>query len=213
MLYKTRVCGEPERVSHRRKLAKIQLSTTFPGLAHPPELWEQFAAVVPELERSERIRTYMLNAEAEAGTDMSNLLYFLRCRWVWTLPVLAGSLALALAILQVNRHDCVTRASYNRIKKGMTLCEVGGILGGPPGDYTAWPHPINDQECLRSPGGTGEEWLGEEGLIQVAFDRNGKVEGTYFERGADHTQRLIWEWRRLAGPIRALLAHEPRSSF
>jgi|GEM_PF-6917997 len=25
----------------------------------PPDLWEQFAAVVPEQERAERIRTYM----------------------------------------------------------------------------------------------------------------------------------------------------------
>ncbi len=31
----------------------------FKGFKFPPDLWEEFASVVPDRERSERIRSYM----------------------------------------------------------------------------------------------------------------------------------------------------------
>jgi hypothetical protein len=49
--------------------------------------------------------------------------------------LLVGGLA---AWLQLPRPG-VTRANYERIQEGMTLPEVAGILGGPPGNYSRFP--------------------------------------------------------------------------
>ena len=126
-----------------------------------------------------------------------NRFYLRRCHSLWALALLLAS-SLAWGVTLANRHDRVTRANYSRIKNGMTLCEVEAILG-PPGDYTAWPHPsrINEVESLKPIGGTGEEWRGEQGLIQVGFDRNGRAEQADFVQGPPYARRLIWEWQRM----------------
>jgi hypothetical protein len=121
-------------------------------------------------------------------------------RWFWLsaafvlLVLVAGLLFVPFDAPRISQ--AITEANCDRIKKGMTLRQVEAILGGPPGDYTAWPHPRDDVEHLGAPGGSGEHWTGEKGTIDVSFDENGKVSGTYFDPGADRARRLRDEWQR-----------------
>ena len=52
--------------------------------------------------------------------------------WTWAL-VMLGACGVTLW-LNVPRPG-VTRSNYERIREGMTLADVGAILGGPPGNY------------------------------------------------------------------------------
>jgi hypothetical protein len=81
----------------------------------------------------------------------------------------------------------VTRTAFERLKPGMSLAKVEGILGGPPGDYmTGEPddyvfeslyNPMQDIDVPHEAARLYEhaKWTGDEGLAWVCFDRGGRV--------------------------------------
>jgi hypothetical protein len=72
------------------------------------------------------------------------------------------------------RHN-ISQAGFELIRAGMTEREVETILGGPAGDYTHGR--VDPSECI--PSGEwlldGKEWVGNESIVTVAFDEEGKV--------------------------------------
>src|SRR4051794_27830266 len=91
----------------------------------------------------------------------------------WLVGGISFALLLASLIMAlVGPWPCrVNRATFERIKEGMTQEEVHTILGGPPGEYLTrppdnqlYPYPPNG---VKTPG--NEYWYGDEGQIEVAF--------------------------------------------
>jgi hypothetical protein len=89
---------------------------------------------------------------------------------VLALPAVAG----LFVWLQVPRPG-MTKANYERIRLGMTLAEVEGILGGPAGDYsrrcTAERFPAlvggDGGDVVNLPDGTWKCWRSDEGEVGV----------------------------------------------
>jgi hypothetical protein len=102
----------------------------------------------------------------------------------WKLLALAGlALASVMAFALWPRPSRVTRATYDRIKAGMSRAEVEAILG-PPGDYssgpTKWVNPRTHEILVtepwpRMPSHPGpvvsrrDSWHEDEGLISVGY--------------------------------------------
>lgn len=100
----------------------------------------------------------------------------------------------------------ISRANFLRIEDGMTLAEVEGLLGGPPGDYSTGdlePEAPTAEEAARfgseaearlsarallrryrgaADGSDGHEpgWVGDRALIVVRLDEAGRVAGRDF---------------------------------
>src|SRR5262249_15470800 len=82
----------------------------------------------------------------------------------------------------------INLATVERIQKGMTLAEVEAILGVPAGDYTTGP---TTSHCNGWMGPGDKEWAGDEGVIAVWFDREGKISGADFAPVSPRTG-LTW---------------------
>jgi SmpA / OmlA family len=107
------------------------------------------------------------------------------------LLILAG-VALALAVLvpaalhlhayrqMLARGRLIDREHYDRITEGMSRAEVEDILGGPPGDFStggdvySTSYSISDGPAPTRRG-PWESWYGNEGVIFVGFDEQGRV--------------------------------------
>ena len=77
-------------------------------------------------------------------------------------------------------HAAITRVNCERIRRGMPLSDVEGILGQPA--RTIWDHreyvpPGSDTRWVSWLG----RWTSEEAEITVWFDYHGKVNGGYWE--------------------------------
>jgi hypothetical protein len=103
-------------------------------------------------------------------------------RHLWWLIPFTGMLLILGAILPivVPRPSPVTRAVYERIKKGMTEAEVEEILGGPPGDYATRPRQWTYRSSFlfysRMPTAEWdhwkwEKWDGDDVTVWVDFHR------------------------------------------
>lgn len=123
----------------------------------------------------------------ERGEDMGARAFVLRhpaVGWLTlaALPVLLWFLAAHFP--DPNSRDY--RARFAAVRTGMPRPDVERLLGGPPGDY--WRRPrfrliINHLKNLpaeRRPY-TLNCWNFDEGVVEVAFDRDGRVAGTYWE--------------------------------
>ena len=80
--------------------------------------------------------------------------------------LLLGSVVLALGVgvLWIVDARRVTRARFEKVKKGMSREEVIRIVGGPPADYSSGRALDYRYDWKR------QNWLCEEGLLLVAFD-------------------------------------------
>jgi hypothetical protein len=100
----------------------------------------------------------------------------------------AGALALlALTGLAVLRRlpprPGITRANYERLREGMTVQQVEGILGGSPGNYSRfsdkeaglWALDFEDPELSRQYFRGREVWVGDELAVAVWFNDGGLV--------------------------------------
>jgi hypothetical protein len=72
----------------------------------------------------------------------------------------------------------INRASFERIKKGMTLPEVEAIIGAPAGDYTTGP-TSSYEDGWYGPG--DKEWIGDDGVISIWFDTQDGIKDMSFE--------------------------------
>jgi hypothetical protein len=87
------------------------------------------------------------------------------------------------------RSRLIDAEHCGRIKEGMSQAEVEAILGGPPGDFRTKPveywHtcPLpHDFEC---DGGRWEWWTGDDGQIELLFDRHDQARFSWFATGSD----------------------------
>src|SRR5262245_14597104 len=101
-------------------------------------------------------------------------------RWTLWLLAFAGvgfAFYVAAFLLPAPQSPPINWESFERIQTGMSRAEVEKILGNQPGDYTTGDIEniglkSNDNGL---PSRWASRWLGDRGLIAVAFDRNGKV--------------------------------------
>jgi hypothetical protein len=87
----------------------------------------------------------------------------------------------------VPKHN-INLASVEKIKPGMTLAEVEEILGVPPGDYTTGP---TTSLCDGWLGPGDREWAGDDGVISVWLDPQGRILAANLEPVSPRT-RLTW---------------------
>jgi hypothetical protein len=94
----------------------------------------------------------------------------------------------------------ITPERADLIRVGMTRSEVTALLGGPPGDYA------DDAIITYVRGSVGEDssgfdrgtnWWGREGVIQVQFSEEGRVESAAFYWA--HVMRRANAWGELRG--------------
>jgi outer membrane protein assembly factor BamE (lipoprotein component of BamABCDE complex) len=82
------------------------------------------------------------------------------------------------------RGRLIDREHSERIKVGMNRDEVEAILGGPPGDFTTVEFSFVSLECgIGVVGHRREHWKGDQGLVGVDFDGQGKVAWRWFDKG------------------------------
>lgn len=92
--------------------------------------------------------------------------------------VLVGAYALLWLTAPPERID---RATFERLRVGMTEGEVEELIGAPPGDYTRDPpepeppRVLNDEPRL-----TLSRWAGPDGRIVVFFDHQGRIQEKEF---------------------------------
>jgi hypothetical protein len=93
-------------------------------------------------------------------------------RFLWFGMVIGLVLAACFVLRPgVPKHN-INLASFEKIKKGMTLAEVEAILGVAAGDYATEP---TTSHCNGWWGPGDKEWVGDEGVISVWFDPQGKI--------------------------------------
>jgi len=102
-------------------------------------------------------------------------------RLVW-ISFLLALLALAV-VLFVSADDPVGRASYNKIKEGMSREDVLAIIGLPPGNHsTDFYMAVSVERTSESREGEIVWWVSNTGMIEVGFDDQEKVRWKSFHR-------------------------------
>jgi hypothetical protein len=91
-----------------------------------------------------------------------------RLLWLSAL-VLPGLWAAWLVLPGLRPRPSITQEDYDRIRVGMTLAEVEGVLGGPPGDYAGRPVFVTRSEVE-----SRRWWVGNEAVIMIEL---GPVDG------------------------------------
>jgi hypothetical protein len=118
---------------------------------------------------------------------------------MWMLIVAVGSLLWPAPTARI------TKVSFDRIKPGMSLHKVEGILGGKPGDYRTGPtcsclsgffsESFEADDNVRS-----LQWRGTEADIKVWVDVTGKVRYTGYTlrrlKPVGPSEWLLWRWNR-----------------
>jgi hypothetical protein len=95
-------------------------------------------------------------------------------KWVVFAVLLVGLVAtVALVLLARQSPVRITQESFDRIAVGMMEQEVEEIIGGPPGDYS--PFLPTWTRVVEVAGDNHQSWVGEELIIHVGFDSDGRV--------------------------------------
>jgi outer membrane protein assembly factor BamE (lipoprotein component of BamABCDE complex) len=86
------------------------------------------------------------------------------------------------------RSRLIDPAHCRQINKGMTRAEVEAILGGPPGvyctEYVGYGFVVQVGDCGFVDGDTVGTWVGNEGVISVGFDKQGRAKWLVFEEAS-----------------------------
>jgi hypothetical protein len=101
-----------------------------------------------------------------------------RKRWLLLVAVVLIACG-ALIPLFVQRPSRITKAAFERIELDMSLAEVQAILGGPAGDYRTGSVGYAGH-YTRKTDGLPHEWAGDEGIVLVEVDRDGRVLAKHF---------------------------------
>jgi hypothetical protein len=109
----------------------------------------------------------------------------------------------------------INQQGFQRLKRGMTLPDVIGTLGATPGDYITgkpsvelytlsshFPQRFSVDDFRRNCEANKltikglEEWLGNEGIITIHFDGDGRVDWSMFNRVIQPEESLLAMLRR-----------------
>ncbi len=115
----------------------------------------------------------------------------MRRRWLVKAVVCIGILSVGfIPWVVLARRPGVTRTNYERIRPGMKMEVVKELLGGDPGDYTTEAGRLKVRRIFvglelvpfewyasRVYLSEYKEWLGDEGRITIALDKNKRVIG------------------------------------
>jgi hypothetical protein len=103
----------------------------------------------------------------------------MRRRTFWLLagvPLLAFTAAVAFNFFTAPPHPRINPDQFHRIREGMTLAEVNGIIGGPPGIYDPDVLCTRRGRVIAGPDDLGSDlsqqayWCGREYDIGVLLD-------------------------------------------
>ena len=106
----------------------------------------------------------------------------------------------------VRPKPVITPERVRLIQEGMTQREVEALLGGPPGDY-AGGYSVHYRR-----GGVGDDdsnfsdgtnWWGREGMIQVQFNAEGRVEDWGYYSANSERRLGFWAQLRAMLPVGA----------
>lgn len=92
-----------------------------------------------------------------------------------------------LADLAPDRKDRDHLADFAAVEEGMTRAEVKRALGGPAADYRSRPgfQRVGPGRVTSLPAERGpftlDLWYFDEGVAEVAFDRDGRVAGKHWD--------------------------------
>jgi hypothetical protein len=68
---------------------------------------------------------------------------------------------------------------FKDIRPGMTQAEVVDLLGAPPGDYARNGYVLPVYGVVTADGVTRKEWIDDDRVYEVHYNREGKVVGTH----------------------------------
>jgi hypothetical protein len=103
-----------------------------------------------------------------------------RALWHYLAGATVLGMIIGVALILGIRRDRSTWDAYTSIREGMGESEVESLLGGPPADRSTGPTDFcvamtaDEQEAFRSELVT-KEWVNDDALISVGFDRHGRV--------------------------------------
>jgi hypothetical protein len=110
------------------------------------------------------------------------------------LIVAAAALLLGTVAFQACRPKSpINRDNLAKLSRGQTRSEVEVILGGPGGG-------LDMEGIFRCPrDGEFKQWSGNDGIILVSFDRDGKVWNADFYKPRFRQERFLDKLRRWLG--------------
>src|SRR5262245_35368939 len=87
------------------------------------------------------------------------------------------------------------RATFDLVKKGMTIEEGVATIGAPPGDYRTSRHVYLPPSMLSS--GTGIQWITDDAELSILPDESGRVELIRIGKMDDLRGSIPWHVRVL----------------
>jgi hypothetical protein len=120
------------------------------------------------------------------------------------LLALVGLMAFASWLGLVSPLHRIHRAGFDQIREGMTVAEVGAILGRPPGYYAtedlSYPEDRPGVFLLDSTEGRlAESWYSNDGLIIVEIGRDGTIWRKHFVAVTTSCQSISDRFKRWLG--------------
>jgi hypothetical protein len=100
-------------------------------------------------------------------------------------------------------------AAFNQVRVGMTMADVIGLLGGPPGDYGRYDGNamMTLEGAFGPPGSVQVHWFDDDNRLEVWFDQSGTVVHVHRRAGftrrpttlADSLRRFLYQAKRALG--------------
>ena len=114
-----------------------------------------------------------------SSTSPAKLVAMSRRRFMIAGAVLSTILLAGIAFQFLRPGSAINRQNFERIQVGMALSEVEDIVGLPAGDYSTG-NVFLVEPARRFSLQPRREWWGDEGILQVRLDAEGRVTEKHF---------------------------------
>jgi hypothetical protein len=117
----------------------------------------------------------------------------LRCRFIVNILVLValtGALLMLVRLRPSPADKQLNVGGFFQIKVGMSLSEVEGLLGGPPGNYGRYAGGMSEMTLegyLAPPGSVEKVWCDDANRFEIYFDQQMQVVG--YHKRARYSQQ------------------------